>query len=112
MLRVAGRGVQFRWSRAFWIQKNKQRDSNHPFCTPLQFLNMKCRNLIVSDKTASYEFALPTHRCGELTKEMEGQRVTLGGWLDAKRVFASTGTTVTQKGALIFLGILERKKER
>jgi aspartyl-tRNA synthetase len=61
------------------------------------------RKLTFVNKTASYDFALPTHRCGDLTVALEGQWVTLGGWLDAKRVFASTGSSMAQKGALIFL---------
>jgi hypothetical protein len=73
----------------------------HHFCDFYLPFKVVQRFITFVNKVASYDFAVPTHSCGEVTSELAGRTVTVGGWLDAKRAFASTGS---QKGALIFLG--------
>ncbi len=63
---------------------------------------------LVHAAAKSYAFSLPTHSCGTLTAQHTGQRVVLGGWIEAKRIL----TNVNKKQrdgdhthVLVFIGM-------
>lgn len=63
----------------------------------------------------SYAFSLPTHSCGSLSAQHSGQRVVLGGWIEAKRIL----TNVNKKQrdgdhthVLVFIGTYDAHEVR